>query len=132
MEGIMLTEQLATEAAEIRTAVLDLEPIGRRRRYSQELQERILKYLESGSSAGQRREELATAAGVPAKTVDRWLRRRRTESGAGQAKMLAAVRVSSAGMGGKASSPVVLISRNGVRLEGIDLASAISVLRALG
>jgi len=128
-----MTEELATEAAGIRAAIVQLESVGGQRRYSQQLQERIVSYLEAGASAGQRREDLANAAGVPVKTTDRWIRHRRRDGVAVEAKSLAPVRVAVEGAGReRVKRGLVLVSRNGVRVEGIDVASAISILRALG
>lgn len=120
------------EAEAIRAAVMELEPVGRRRRYSAALRERILRYVRDGEAAGGERRELSEAAGVPAKTVDRWYLKARRAARAGAGGELVAVRIAAAAKGVEKGLRLVVVTPAGFRLEGLDVAGAVAVLRALG
>lgn len=128
----MTTEELAESAAAIRETVGRLEPVGRRRRYGAQLREEILRYLEAGSARGRSPEELTAAIGVPVKTAARWRLQRRRGGGQVMAGSAAIVPVSLRADGAKPRTGLVVVTPAGVRLEGLDVPAAISVLRALG
>jgi hypothetical protein len=86
--------------------------------------------LEAGAATGARRDDLAVAAGVPAKTVARWMRRRRSEGVRRIAIGAQLVRVSIAAQ--QSNPGLSVVTPTGIRLEGLDIDTAVRVLRALG
>lgn len=126
----MTAEELTVEAVGIQEAMTELEPMGPRRRYAPELRERILRYLEVGVATGAKRDDLAVAAGVPAKTVDRWMRLLRTGRIGKVARAAKMVSVSIAAP--RSNTGLAVVTPTGNRLEGVDVDTAVRVLRALG
>ncbi len=126
----MTAEELTAEGARIQEVMRGLEPKGPLRRYAPELRERIVQYLEAGAATGARRDDLAVAAGVPAKTVARWMRRRRSEGVRRIAIGAQLVRVSIAAQ--QSNPGLSVVTPTGIRLEGLDIDTAVRVLRALG
>lgn len=122
----------SAEAEAIRAAVMELEAVGRKRRYSAALRERILQYVREWETAGRERCELTEAAGVPLKTVDRWCLKARRAASQGSAGSLVAVHVATGTRGGSRGPALAVVTPAGFRLEGLDVAGAVAVLRALG
>lgn len=128
----MTADELAESAAAIRGKVESLEPVGRRRRYGAELRGEILSYLEAGAAEGRSWEELTAAIGVPVKTADRWRLKRRRGRGEGGAQAMRLVPVAVRSERTKPQRGLVVVTPAGMRLEGLEIGAAISVLRALG
>lgn len=126
----MTAEELSAEAARIQEVMAGLRPMGPSRRYAGGLRERIERYLDAGVAGGANRAELAMAAGVPVKTIDRWMRLRRRAApgpGAQRAKLVPVTLATP-----RFHAGLAVVTPRGVRLEGLDVEAAVRVLRELG
>lgn len=126
----MTAGELTAEAVRIQEAIAALGPMGPRRRYARELRDRIVRYVEAGVATGAKRDAVAVAAGVPPKTVDRWMRQARP---GGMRDVVKAVTLAAVSIAAPSSNPgLAVVTPTGIRLEGLDVDAAVHVLRALG
>jgi len=127
-------DEWQTEAVGIREAISRLEASGPKRRYDRELREQIFEYTERWQRLGVSRPRLAEAAGLSIKTVDNWRRaaRKSTAATATTAKAPVAVRIREDHRDSRRPGGVVLVTPAGYRLEGLDAASALEIVRGLG
>ena len=97
---------------------------GRGRRYPTELRDRIARYVAVRREFGLSWDSLSAELGIPSETMRRWLH----SSEAADAPALVPVEVVDS-----AAEPrtVAVVSPSGWRLEGLDVAEAVAVLKAL-
>ena len=94
-------------------------------RYPQELRAEIVAVARAGHAAGRSVHSLARVLGVSVPTLTTWLRR----SSRGQLRRVAVVPPSMTAISSPASP--VIVTPHGVRVEGLDLAALIAVLRSV-
>lgn len=99
-------------------------PRGRGRRIPAALRARVIAWTAPHRARGARWRELARALGVPAGTLTRWLA---SPPERAPAVALRPVTVSDV----PARPPLTFVAPSGVRLEGLTLADAITILRGL-
>ena len=91
-------------------------------RYSRQLRQVALDYVELARSQGQGQREIAEALGLPEATLIRWQKAR------GDSVALHEVVLVDRPQGGT----LVLVMPSGVRVEGLSVLDLVSVLEALG
>jgi hypothetical protein len=123
----MARSRLAAETREIRRAIEALGRRGRTERIPLPIRERVVRMAEAGRAGGQSWRELAAGTGLAATTIERWwvLARRSRHT-------LVPVRIEAAPPAPRSGVGLAVVSARGVRLEGVTVAEAIEVLRALG
>ena len=112
-----------SELSELKRRIGRLER-GRGRRYPASLRERIERYVTARREFGYSWDSLSAELGIPAETMRRWQQDSRGETGA----TLVPVEVVDAVV---AERTVAVVSPSGWRLEGLGVAEAVAVLRAL-
>jgi len=112
-----------SELSELKRKIGRLER-GRGRRYATELRDRIARYVAVRRDFGLSWDSLSAELGIPAETMRRWLQ----PTDAGDARALVPVEVVDS-----AAEPrtVAVVSPTGWRLEGLEVAEAVAVLKAL-
>jgi hypothetical protein len=93
-------------------------------RYPEALRREIVALLDDAREGRGAVASVARALGVPARTLGLWRRRARRRS-------FRRVTVTAAPAPAAPASPPVLVTPHGVRVEGLDLAGLVTVLRAL-
>ena len=124
------SSRVKAQVHQIRRAIEGLGRRGRTERIPQAIRERVVRVVEEARVAGMSWRELAAEIGLAATTIERWSAISHRTSGA-----LVRVRVGGESSAGKQSSEragLTVVSANGFRLEGLSVAEALSVMRALG
>ena len=98
---------------------------GGRQRYPADLRAEIVTVTRAGRGAGRSVRSLARDLGVSAPTLTRWLRRPRRGP-------LRQVMLAPSAMAAEGAPAPVLVTPHGARVEGLDLAGLVTVLRGLG
>ena len=96
-----------------------------RRRYSAALQQQAVEYCLARREHGNGVREVAAALGVAPWSLHRWMRRWATRGRFHEVQLAA----SAAPMA--VAAPVVILSADGVRVEGLDIDAAAQLLRLL-
>ena len=96
-----------------------------RRRYSSALQQQAVEYYLARRQHGDGVREVATALGVAPWSLHRWMRTWATHGRFHEVQMIA----SPSPMAGTA--PVIIVSAEGLRVEGLDVGAAAQLLRLL-
>ncbi len=99
---------------------------GRGKRYPVELKARLVAHAEARRRAGVSYAEIADELGLAFETIRRWCIARTPRPTSARSAALVPVEVISA-----PHAAVVIVSPSGFRLEGLDVAEAVAVLRAL-
>lgn len=99
---------------------------GRGKRYPAELKARIVAHAEARRSAGESYAKIADELGLAFETIRRWCIARTARPTPARSAALVPVEVIAA-----PRAAVAIVSPNGFRLEGLDVAEAVAVLRAL-
>lgn len=116
------------EAKQFRQAVARLGRRGRGKRYPRELREQALAILERSVEAGWSLASVADELGVPPITLSRWAKAGNNGEGRGGFRPVSVVE-------SRESFPrqhIVVVTPGGVRVEGLDLAGALKMVRVLG
>lgn len=98
---------------------------GRGKRYARALRERVVAFASSRRAEGRSWSAIATELGARFETVRRWCQARRPA--ATTALALRRVEVVAA----QASTPLAVVTRRGLRVEGATLEDVITILRAV-
>jgi transposase-like protein len=103
-------------------------------RYPPELRAEMLTLARERRATGVALARIAHDLGVRPRTLSLWLRRRRSAPGAGRTARAVVRRVAIAAEapGERLGASAVLITPHGVRVEGLDRDTLVTVLRALG
>jgi transposase-like protein len=96
------------------------------RRYPRGMKELILAFIERAKDAGMSVNECCRRLGVSSKQLSNW----RAASRAAQTKALVAVQVADE-REGEATDALAFVTPNGFRVEGVTVAQAIELMRAL-
>ena len=112
-----------TNGAQIRRAVEQIDKHGQRRRYNRELRERIVAYTDERRRAGVDLESIGSELNVPWRTLARW--------GAASRKQSRTFRRVDVVV--KAAASVVTVhGPHGIRIEGLEMAAVVDLIRRLG
>jgi hypothetical protein len=118
-----------SEAERIREAIAALGPRGRTQRLPAAIRRHVLMLIERGRQAGASWHDLAVAVNLSVATLHRW---QATASGRPPEPVVVPVTVQAAPPPPlPAASALVLVTASGHRLEGLHVAEAVLVLRAL-
>jgi hypothetical protein len=117
--------KLSDETKQLRAEVAALHP-GRGRKYPAELRWRILGWVDRELAAGSHEAACGLALGIPSHRFEEWRRRERERDADAVSATLVPVEVS-----GALAAPLTLTTPSGFRIEGLTLADAIAILRAL-
>ena len=108
-----------------REAIEGLGERGRTQRIPDEVRQAVMAYARRERSRGRRWSEIAAAVGLSTSVLGRWSRGQRWARSR-------VVRVAVSGQSVDAQAALVLVTPAGYRLEGLDAAKALDLLRALG
>ena len=100
---------------------------GRGKRYDKTLRARIVAFAEQRRAEGESWGNIATELGARFETLRRWCQGRRPEPT--RALAVRPVEIVAAARGG---GTLAVVSRSGLRVEGVTLDDAIAILRTLG
>lgn len=101
---------------------------GRGKRYDRALRERIVAFAELRRAEGRSWAATAKELGARFETVRRWCRGRRAATATTSALALRRVEV----VADRAATPLAVVSRGGLRVEGATLDEVIAILRTVG
>jgi hypothetical protein len=127
----MAGSRLAVETRAIRRAIAALGHRGRTERIPLPIRARVMRVVEAGRAEGRSWRELAHGVGLAVTTIERWSALARRSRPALVPVQVEAVDWTAAPEAGRRPG-LAVVSASGVRLEGVSVAEAISVLRALG
>jgi transposase-like protein len=96
-------------------------------RYPEDLRAEVVTLARANRTAGRSLSSLARAVGLSVPTLTGWLRR----PGPGRLRRVTVAPSPSPALAAPAR-PLVLVTSQGVRVEGLDLAALVTLLRSLG
>jgi transposase-like protein len=120
----------AAEGKKLRTEIAALRP-GRRRRYSPELRGRILDWVEQGLEEGASETACGEALGIPMHRFGEWRREERAREHEAATTEVAFVPIETTVDALVGHGALVLVAPSGDRVEGLTMAEAIAMLKAL-
>ena len=122
----MRRDQVGDDGRGVRAAVAALGRRGRTTRIPDAVRVRVLAYARHQRAAGQSWTRIAHTVGLSVGSLKNWSRL------PPPARALVPVDVAIAAPAGPAVTALVVVSPGGYRVEGLDLATASALLRALG
>lgn len=117
------------EAGRVRESLARLGARGRTQRLPEAIRRRVLTVVERGRQAGVSWHQLAAGVNLSVSTLHRW---QATASGQQREPVVVPVTIQAAPSAPRPPVPaLVLVTASGHRLEGLQVAEAVTVLRAL-
>jgi hypothetical protein len=118
-----MSRDLEQQGHELRRAVAGLKRRYRAQRIPGPIRQRLVGFTVRARAAGASWSALTEATGVAENTLKRWL---------AITPRLVPVEISGATTAASAQASMTLVLPSGVRLEGVDIAAAVELARALG
>jgi len=113
---------------ELKSEVAKLGPRGRGKPYPKGLLEKILSYTVARRRQGAKLVEVAAELGLHDQALSRWLGEKRASKRFDRVDVVAAVPAAPP----SAQSPIVVYGARGLRIEGLELAAIVELVRRVG